>query len=317
MTKRSYLGADVIWEVNGYAKDFEIARSSGGYFDLSHWGVVQIEGPDAEDFLQRITSADIKSLDENTTVHAALLTGKGQVVTIGFFQKTSQGYHYLLAPSQTELALEHLGKFHFTEDLAFKKADFSLVALWNSKFLGADLIPMKNVKKEGVEVFQDDLRTPLKWVKLSSGEVSKFTRNLEERGIKRLGYRLFEYFRIKAGVPVVGIEASEKHIILETNFERAVSRTKGCYPGQEVVERILTYGDVNRKLLPVIVNTNEITLPVALVQGDKKVGELMSWAVLPEDPARAVGLAYIGKKFWTATESFTTESKGIQVDLAK
>jgi len=49
----------------------------------------------------------------------------------------------------------------------------------------------------------------------------------------------------------VGRELNATSIILEGNFEKPIARDKGCYPGQEVIERIFTYGQVSRKLYPI------------------------------------------------------------------
>ena len=152
------------------------------------------------------------------------------------------------------------------------------------------------------------------WIKLKRADAQRFLQqsNSISPQVALLGQHLFEYYRIHAGIPQVGIEASEKEIILETGFDRAVARNKGCYPGQEVVERIFTYGSVNRKLMCVSIDCAGgsmadpiASLPLPLLVDDKPVGNLVSVESCPDDAHRAIGLAYVHRNYWGRRESFT------------
>jgi len=166
---------------------------------------------------------------------------------------------------------------------------------------------------------EDDVRKELFWVrfKRETGEI--LLRFLQDGSLPQLGNRLFEYFRISAKNPLGGPEVSHKDIILEADLERAISRTKGCYPGQEVVERIFTYGSVNRKLLGVAIEKTGkepfSPLPWDLNQDQQRAGQLVSLAQQPDNPNHAYGLAYIQQKFWKSDKAFNGPEPNLRIVL--
>jgi folate-binding protein YgfZ len=133
-------------------------------------------------------------------------------------------------------------------------------------------------------------------------------------GMAPLSTELFEFLRIQAGVPRAGVELTEKEIILEGNWEAPISSNKGCYPGQEVVERIHTYGQVNKKLQKVIV-TWKGTVPVTpLLLSDSC--RLMSLVPIPGQTGMGIGLAFLPKSLWESkAHLFTTSDSATQARL--
>ena len=99
-------------------------------------------------------------------------------------------------------------------------------------------------------------------------------------GGRACGWNAFEIARIEAGIPRFGVDMDETNLPQECGIEtRAVSYTKGCYIGQEVLNRIHTIGHVNRELRGLRLGDNLKSLPVKgdkLFQGDKEVGHITS-----------------------------------------
>ena len=74
-------------------------------------------------------------------------------------------------------------------------------------------------------------------------------------GIKAVGSHAREALRIEAGLPKAGPDLNEEIVPPEANLEgKAFSLNKGCYPGQEVVARMDTYGNVRRHLVGLVMN---------------------------------------------------------------
>lgn len=311
-----------------YREDYEIAETRGGVFDLTDWGVVEISGPHAADYLNRMSTVAVKKITPAEIHHGAFLTGRGLVVSLGFLQQCDrEQFHFIASAGQAPRAAEHLEQFHFQENLtvADVSREWAVFGWWKAP---AAILP-EGVKNPGplqvvtsawqgisLSSWRDDARASLTWVKMKRTEAPKFLAALAGQGTSLLGRRLFEFFRIGAGVPAVGTEISEREIILEAGFDRAVARNKGCYPGQEVVERIFTYGSVNRKLCSVDIRSHDHwpQLPWDLSVEGKLAGYLASLAQDPRDERRAVGLAYINKSAWEWRESFTT-LPGLEVRL--
>jgi aminomethyltransferase len=307
-------GWKVPWEARGYREDFDSAFRQGGVFDFSSWAVLEIAGPDAMGYLQRMSTVNFKEMTPGMVRHGAFLTGRGTVVTLGFFEQiTADRYHYLVSPNQRDLALEHIEKFHFSESftLADKSEQWTLCGVWQPgeakrglPDLNSQEVPLKarGYSFDGLsaEVWRDDVMINLWWIKMPPTLLARFFEFAAKHSVDLLGERLFHFLRLKAGIARVGQELSSTDLILEGNFERAVARNKGCYPGQEVVERIFTYGQVNRKLLPVELSVEGQLPPVpfAIEQDGQSVGNLVSYDTFPDDDRRAYGLAYIQKKYW-------------------
>jgi len=116
-------------------------------------------------------------------------------------------------------------------------------------------------------------------------------------GVRLCDLESYEAVRIEAGVPVMGREIDEKTIPAETGVvDRAVSFTKGCFTGQELVARIDSRGgNVPRHLRGVLVGTNVVPPVGAVIEVDgKPVGGLTSVAESLERRA-PVALAYVGR----------------------
>jgi aminomethyltransferase len=115
------------------------------------------------------------------------------------------------------------------------------------------------------------------------------------------GSEAYELFRIAAGVPVYGQDIRERDLPQETEQNRALHFTKGCYIGQEIVERIRARGSVHRKFSGFRVERG-VPAPGAKVLVDgKEVGEITSAASLPGEKDEVIAaLGYIRREAGTA-----------------
>jgi len=103
-------------------------------------------------------------------------------------------------------------------------------------------------------------------------------------GIKAIGSQAREALRIEAGIPKAGTELNEEIVPPEANLEgKAFSLTKGCYPGQEVVARMDTYGNVRRRLVGLSLKDSVVPPTGArLFSGDREVGWVSSAVYSPQ-----------------------------------
>jgi folate-binding protein YgfZ len=102
-------------------------------------------------------------------------------------------------------------------------------------------------------------------------------------GLKPFGTVARESLRIEAGLPRAGVDLTEEVVPPEANLEgKAFSLSKGCYPGQEVVARMDTYGSVRRHLVGLTLKDDVIPPKGAkLFSGDREVGWVSSSAHSP------------------------------------
>ncbi|HET8721824.1 MAG TPA: glycine cleavage T C-terminal barrel domain-containing protein, partial [Nitrospira sp.] len=120
----------------------------------------------------------------------------------------------------------------------------------------------------------------------SDGVVAAWERLLEAgapHGITPFGSQAREALRIEAGIPKAGPELNEDIVPPEANLEgKAFSLTKGCYPGQEVVARMDTYGSVRRHFVGLVLKKSSLPQRGAkLFSGEREVGWMSSAAESP------------------------------------
>jgi folate-binding protein YgfZ len=110
------------------------------------------------------------------------------------------------------------------------------------------------------------------------------------------GTAALETLRIEAGIPRYGAELGEETLLLEANLTNAVSFTKGCYIGQEIVERSRSRGHVNWKLVGIITSAPDPPSPGAkLILEGKEVGEVTSSCASPT-LQKTIALAYVRRE---------------------
>lgn len=275
----------------------ESALKQAGTFGFSDWGVIELQGPDAADFLNRLSTLNFKKWDPSVARAGAFLTGKSGVVGLGFFRSSPGGFQFVLPKSNLAQVIEHLEKYHFSEDLRFADVSASYLV---AGVLGEASLPPQ------AEDWKDPWIPGLRWRLLPAN--APFKASLEPA--------LYDFLRISCGMPRVGIDIDSTVMVLEANLALAVDRNKGCYPGQEVVERIFTYGQVNRKLLPVVVRGQwqNAVLPLKCVRDDRTASTLVSLVGSPSSPTEARGLAFIARSFWESTEPFSVD--GVDMTIA-
>jgi len=297
----NFYGETVPYEVETYSKDFENSER-GGFFDLSNWGVIEISGPDSVDYLQRMSTANIKALNSGGSVSGAFLTGKGTLVSVGTFLRVEpERFFFVVSSNQTERALTHLEMFHFQEKIEIKDqtSEFSVLGLW------------KTEESIGENSWREPREKNLSYTLIRRAECDKVLLGLPKQGLSFLGIHLFHYFRIQAGLPWMGWGMGPADLILEAGLDDFVARNKGCYPGQEVVERIFTYGQVNRKLMRAEIfglNLEGVASEPEIKRDDGTVvGVLKSVIAHPKKENQGLGLALVRKDFWKSDDEFKTD----------
>jgi folate-binding protein YgfZ len=177
-------------------------------FEPQGWKLVRVTGSDAIDFLQRVTTIDLQGLGVESANFGFLLRANGKIVE--FFHATRLEHSALLASPHAETLIAELEKLHFREDL-----EFSIVA---------------------------GRRVTLEW----SGSMAS-ARLTTDAGAP-MTVEAFHDARVAETFPWVDHEITNEVTPVEVNGLFAVSRDKGCYPGQEVIEKMLS-GRIPRKLV--------------------------------------------------------------------
>ncbi len=117
------------------------------------------------------------------------------------------------------------------------------------------------------------------WV--AAGNCASIWDALARAGATPAGSEAIEWHRILRGVPLYGVDLGERELAQETNQRHALHFTKGCYIGQEIVERVHSRGNVNRSFAGFRVDGPPPAPGSKIIFGEKEVGEVTSSAAIP------------------------------------
>jgi folate-binding protein YgfZ len=262
-------------------------------------------------FLNGLITNDMKALAENRWMPAAFPTVQGRLIgavrvirghEVSFLIDTDAASH--------EAVLKTISRFTLAGD--FKVADLTaetaLLTIQGKR--AAEVVErvfetmVSDLPRDGVvETKWND--TPVTIVRathtaedgfdvvIDSAHATEVRSALEAAGAQPVNESTFETLRIEAGIPRFGRDMDETNIVTETNLDDAVSYTKGCYVGQEIIVRIKHRGHVAKKLTGLRFETDVAIEPGTVIKsaGQTEIGRVMSTTVSPK--LGSIGLGYV------------------------
>ncbi len=238
---------------------------------------VRVAGPDAATYLQRMVSNDVEALGVGESCEALLLTPKARVIApLRVLRRAESDFLLVTEPDLGERVRAQLLRSRFAA-----KVEIELEEHRSFLLLGTD-----------VERPSDVLTVPTEDYGFPAVDVLDGS---EPENVRRLSEDELEALRIKAGTPLVGKEIDDRVLPAEAGLvERAVSFTKGCYPGQEPVARLHYRGHANRRLLPISIEGDDLPAYDAEVRHDGRVVGRVTSAARAD--TGIVALAYVRRE---------------------
>jgi folate-binding protein YgfZ len=300
------------WEMPAHygdpAAEHSAVRSGVGIADLSHRGKLRVTGEDRVKWLQSVISNDILPLKPGQGIHSAFLTHKGKMLSyfrcymlpeavlledvgeIG--EATFQALRKFLLYG-TKAKMESLTDRYSHLLISGPKAvELAKVAfgldpggLKPLEFLSQGEPGREAVMIRTEETGETDIGIimPSEPADCLNETWKRIWEAGKAVGAVPFGTEARESLRIEAGLPKAGVELTEEIVPPEANLEgKAFSLSKGCYPGQEVVARMDTYGMVRRRLVGLKLKDSIVPPRGAkLFSGDREVGWISSAAHSP------------------------------------
>jgi folate-binding protein YgfZ len=319
---------------------YRAARDHAAIVDRRDRARIVVSGHDRASYLQGLLTNDIEALKPGEGCYAAYLTPQGRMISDVHVYEL--GDVMLLAlPAQTkDVVLTKLDQFIFSEDVQLGDVtqtffDLAVVGPDAGRVLGSVLgegesAGFESMPEHGNRRLQfggqpaivariTDLGEPGFDVFVQKEQAGELEQALDGAGVARLDEGLVEAIRIEAGVPKFGRDLDEDTIPLEAGLEsRAISFSKGCYVGQEVIIRVLHrgHGRVARRLSGVIFEGDRSPAAGAAVIADgREIGRVTSSAISPA-LRRPIALAYLHRDSWAAGTSLTADGiTGTVADL--
>ena len=237
--------------------------------------LVWASGVDTVSFLDGQVSQDVVAMGEGTVARSLLLEPRGKLLALLWLLRGSDRVGLLVGGGGSKGLIEELERFRFRVDVEFEVDDRPVIEVWGrdaeSTVLRAGFTIGNGWLETGETVTASLPGTLRRVVLLGADETA-----LQAAGALRVGGVAADTVRIEAGEPVMGRDVDEGTIPQESGLvSEAVSFTKGCFVGQELVARIDSRGRVNRRLAGVVIGTNVVP-PVGaeVVVADDVVGTL-------------------------------------------
>lgn len=270
-------------------------RSDGPY------RLVEVKGPDAAEFLHRLSTQDVLGMGDLQVGPAAFLDAKGKLQVTCLLLRRDSSFWLETHAEQADRLVALLERYHFTEKLT--------VALSALRPDTEEVRWAEGATKRDDRVAAGDGRIEFSFVRRGvefhrrygggSAAVAAGDGTDALRPPTPLTADRAECVRMAVGLLRVGVETEPATLALEADLDDHISTTKGCYTGQEIVARIHTYGHVNRKAcLLWLAPGPAITSPQALHELDDQlaVGRVLHAVPAPEQPFR-LGVGYLPKDF--------------------
>jgi folate-binding protein YgfZ len=254
--------------------------------------VVDVAGNDREAFLQGQLTQEMRGLVPGETRDAAGLTPKGKLLFVARAVGAADRIR-LIVPAVLRIPVfEHLRKYLLGSRVAIedRSDEFFRVGLYGPGVSRLH-VPADVLRLPAEGEFSAELLAPV----ALRAEVERL---LEEAGSEEVPGDTAEILRVEAGRPRFGTDMDATNLPDEVGLAGAISTTKGCYVGQEVVARLRTYGRVNRRLVRFRFGQRPIDPGTPLRRPDEEkpgkvdAGRVTSSVVSPQSGAIGLGYAF-------------------------
>lgn len=306
MKEATALGSEVMAE-------YAAVRDGGvGLIDLSARGRISVSGSEAVMFLNGLITNDLKALDENRWMPAAFPNVQGRLLAAVRVLRRAEDILLDTEAATKEKVIKLIERFTLAGDFKVKDLteETALISLQGGRAAeiveeisreGITLVPATHTGEAGFDVIVDVERKDELW------------QSLVDAGATPVSEEVEEILRIEAGIARYGVDMDETNVVNETNLDEAISFTKGCYLGQEIIIRIKHRGHVAKKLTGLRFETDRPIAPGAVIRSgdEKEIGRVTSATFSPR-LGTAVGLGYVRYEHLTPGTKVIVEGVGAE-----
>ena len=276
--------------------EYRALRESVAVIDLGFRTIVRATGADRVAFLQGMLTNDVATIAPGESRPALLLTIQGRVTADVRVSALDDALLLDVDVRARDAMIAALEKLIIADDVELAAMPDAVIGVEGP---GAAAL-VATCGLDGARVLRGgELGAGGVVVHVDPPSAGRVWDTLVAAGARPCGMDALEGRRVEIGIPRIGLDMDESTLALEIPIDRAVSQTKGCYLGQEVVARGTARGHVNRKLVAMRLEGPRPPAGSPLVRDGKEVGKLTS-------VARAYGaggdaaLGLVRKEWWDA-----------------
>lgn len=299
--------------------EFGKLQTECGVYDLGYRAKVSLTGNDRVRWLNGMVTNNIRDLATGQGVYAFLLNPQGHI--LGDLYAYNRGDSIVIDTDRNELEqiLATFDHYIIMDDVEVANLADSITALGIAGPKSREVLTAAGIaipETKPLQIVEASCMCDCECVKctavrgedptyesyelwIAPRDVRKTWQALVAHGATPIGSEALELRRIVFGIPLFGVDIRERDLPQETDQMRALNFNKGCYIGQEIVERIRSRGTVHRKFSGFTMeNHHGVGVGSKISVADKEVGEITSIASLPAGQP-AVALGYIRREFAT------------------
>jgi folate-binding protein YgfZ len=283
---------------------YRALHEGAALIDLSRRGKIAVRGPDRTRLIHALTTNDIRSLVSGSGCYAFFLNAQGRVLADANVFCLPDQILLDTEPEAGNTVLTQIEQFTIADDASTVDLGEELVTASVEGPQAKDVLEkiLSGLPAERYQIAEEYFGWVAQvsttgqrgWMIFVPAQTKDLlVRELGNAGAIRATGDDARTVRIENGKPRFGEEITTRFLALETGQSHAISVQKGCYLGQEVVERLRSRNAVSRLLTPVRFESGSVPdAGTKLYDGDVRVGEIVS-AVYSPRFGQCVGLAYV------------------------
>lgn len=258
---------------------YQELRESKAWIDLSAHGKIKVTGEDRARLLHAMSTNHVQQMQAGDCVYAFFLNAQGRILADVWILCRDDHFLLITEPETRQRVYEHLDQFIIADDAYLEDVtdQLALISIEGPQSAGANLLPITHTGLPGGAIL------------VAASEKAAATTGLVEADAEAA-----RIVRLETAKPRYGEEITERFLVQETGQMQAIHPNKGCYLGQEIVERVKSRGQVHRHLRGVRIEGAEVPEPGTKLTGaeGKELAELVSAAYSPA-LNQVVGMAYV------------------------
>lgn len=303
MRTGTYRGAEAPATISSATQEFEILRNGAGVYEATWRAKIVATGEDRVRWLNGMITNNVRDAAPGHGVYSFVLNAQGRIQ--GDLTAFQRGDYFLLVTDEAQAPTlsAWFDRYIIMDDVELanvsdKLASIGIQGSKATQVLGAAGLPAELASLQVVDAHWNGMgvsvargrseRVPEFEIWFAPENTSALWDALVQAGAQPVGYEALETLRIATGVPAFGQDIRERDLPQETDQKDALHFAKGCYIGQEIVERIHSRGNVHRGLTGFTLS-QPIPVGTRLLKDGKEVGEITSVTRLPYGPWIALG----------------------------
>ncbi len=298
---RVFAGARVRSLVDDPAREMAALLTAAGAADLGWRGKIRVTGNDRVRWLNGMVTNTVKTLVQDQGNYSFLLSSQGRIQGDCYVYLRADDLLLDTSRDQIPVLLGHLDHYIIMDEVELEDVSnrWTALALIGPKApevlssLGAALpVPVARgpnrllgtIRVGAVEVMLVEayhVLVPRYELWLAPSDVPALWKAFERLGVTGVGLEAVENLRVLEGIPLYGVDLNDRDLPQEANQARALNFNKGCYLGQEIVERIRSRGKVHRLFRQFSLDGLAAAPPFDLLSGnqaspDQAIGRITS-----------------------------------------